>query len=79
MRVWYIDSCLNCIWNEIFDYDFIGPFESAFEDKTMAVYHLLISGLYPKLWRSEVVKIVNLRVQQWQEIEHKINKNWSNL
>ena len=53
----------TCVWNEIFDYDFIDPFESAFEDKTIAVYHLLISGLYPKLWRSEVVKIVNLRVE----------------
>ena len=23
---------LKCIWNEIFDNDFIGPFESAFKD-----------------------------------------------
>ena len=70
---------LKCIWNEIFDNDFIGPFESAFEDKTIAIYRLLISGLDSKLWRSEVVKIVNLRVKKWQEIGHKINKNWSNL
>ena len=70
---------LKCIWNEIFDYDFIGPFESAFEDKTITVYRLWISGLDPKLWRSEVVKIVNFRVKNWQEIRHKINKNWSNL
>ena len=55
---------LKCIWNEIFDNDFIGPFESAFEDKTIAIYRLLISGLDPKLWRSEVVKIVNLRVKK---------------
>ena len=71
--------CLKCIWNEIFDNDFIGPFESSFKDKTIAVYRLLISGLDRKLWRSEVVKIVNFRVQKWQEIGHKINKNWSNL
>ena len=56
-------SLLKCIWNEIFDNDFIGPFESAFEDKTIAVYRLLISGLHPKLWKSEAVKIVNLRVK----------------
>ena len=70
---------LKCIWNEIFDNNFIGPFESAFKDKTIAVYRLLISGLDPELWRSEVVKIVNFRVKKWQEIGHKINKNWSNL
>ena len=70
---------LKCIWNEIFDNDFIGPFKSAFEDKTAAVYRLLIPGLDPKLWTSEVVKIVNFRVKKWQEIGHKINKNWSNL
>ena len=40
---------LKCIRNEIFDNDFIGPFESAFKDKMIAVYHLLISGLDPKL------------------------------
>ena len=34
---------------KIFDNDFIGPFESAFKDKTIAVYRLLISGLDPKL------------------------------
>ena len=56
-NVWW----LKCIWNEIFDNDFIGPFESAFEDNTITVYRLLISGLDPKLWRSEVVKIVNFR------------------
>ena len=54
---------LKCIWNEIFDNYFIGPFKSAFEDKTIAVYRLLISGLDPKLWRSEVVKIMNFRVK----------------
>ena len=42
-------SNLKCIRNEIFDNDFIGPFESAFKDKTIAVYRLLISGLDPKL------------------------------
>ena len=25
--------------------DFIGPFKSAFKDKTITIYHLLISGL----------------------------------
>ena len=50
---------LKCIWNEIFDNDFIGPFENAFKDKTIAVYRLLISGLdherlkLLKLWISE--------------------------
>ena len=39
-----------CIWNEIFDNDFIGPFESSFEDKTISVYRLLISGLDRKVW-----------------------------
>ena len=43
------EFCLKCIRNEIFDNDFIGPFESAFKDKTIAVYRLLISGLDPKL------------------------------
>ena len=70
---------LKCIWNEIFDNDFIGPFKSAFRDKTIAVYRLLISGLDPKLWRSEVVRIMNFRIKKWREIGHKINKNWSNL
>ena len=42
-------GCLKCICNEIFDHDFIGPFDSAFEDKTIAVYRLLISDLDPKL------------------------------
>ena len=65
VSVWYRLSPddLKCIWNEIFDNDFIGPFESAFEDKTIAVNRLLISGLDPKLWRSEVVKTVNFRVK----------------
>ena len=49
-------------WN--FDNDFIGPFKSALKGKTIAVYRLLISGLDPKLWRSEVVKIVNFRVKK---------------
>ena len=40
---------LKCIWNEIFDSDYIGPFESAFKDKTITVYRLLITGLDPKL------------------------------
>ena len=56
-------AVLKCIWNEIFENDFIRPFESAFEDKTIAIYRLLISGLDPKLWRSEAVKTVNLRVK----------------
>ena len=39
---------LKCIRNEIFD--FIGSFESAFEDKTTVVYGALLkSGLDPKL------------------------------
>ena len=59
----HFSASLKCIWNEIFDNDFIGPFESAFKDKTIAVYRLLISGLDPKSWTSEVVKIVNFRVK----------------
>ena len=35
--------------NEVFENDFIGPFESALKDKTIAVYRLLISGPDPKL------------------------------
>ena len=45
----FLANRLKCIRNEIFDNDFIGPFESAFKDKTIAVYRLLISGLDPKL------------------------------
>ena len=75
---------LQITWNTFhfkvyMKWNFIGLFESAFKDKTIAVYRLWISGLDPKLWRSEVVKIVNFRVKKWQEIGHKINKNWSNL
>ena len=62
---------LKCIWNEIFDNDFIGHFESAFKDKTIAVYRLWISGLDPKLWRSEVVKIVNFRVKNGKKSDTK--------
>ena len=48
---------LKCIWNEIFDNNFIVLLESALKDKINAVYHLLITCLDPKLWRSEVLKI----------------------
>ena len=56
-------------WN--FRQFFIGPFESAFKDKTIAIYCLWISGLDPKLWRSEVVKIVNFRVKNGKKLDTK--------
>ena len=48
---------LKCIWNEIFDNNFIVLLESVLKDKINAVYRLLITFLDPKLWRSEVLKI----------------------
>ena len=47
---------LKCIWNEIFDNNFIALPESALKDKINAVYRLLITCLDPRLWRSEVLK-----------------------
>ena len=38
---------LKCIWNEIFDNNFIVLLESASKDKINAVYRLLISFLDP--------------------------------
>ena len=70
MSLNYRDRRLKCIWNEIFDNDFIGPFESALKDRTIGVYRLLISGLDTKLWTYEVVKIVNFRVK-------KMARNWA--
>ena len=52
-----VDRSLKCIWNEIFDNNFIVLLESALKDKINAVYRLLITCLDPKLWRSEVLKI----------------------
>ena len=46
---WVDFVSLKYIWNEIFDNDFIGPFESAVKDKTIVIYRLWISGLDPKL------------------------------
>ena len=48
---------LKCIWNEIFDSNFIVLLESALKDKINAVYLLLITCLDPKLWQSEVLEI----------------------
>ena len=53
--LWGIE--LKCIWNEIFDNNFILVLESALKDKINSVYCLLITCLDPKLWRSEVIKI----------------------
>ena len=50
-------TSLKCIWNEIFDNNFIVLRESALKDKINAVYRLLITFPYPQLWRSEVLKI----------------------
>ena len=50
-------TSLKCIWNEIFDNNFIVLLESVLRDKINAVYRLLITFLYPQLWRSEVLKI----------------------
>ena len=44
---------LKCIWNEIFDNNFIVLLESVLKDKINDVYRLLITFLYPQLWRSE--------------------------
>ena len=48
---------LKCIWNEIFDNNFIVLLESTLKDKINAAYRLLITCLDPKLWRSEVLEI----------------------
>ena len=40
---------LKCIWNEIFDNNFIVLLESALKDKINVVYRLLITCLGPKL------------------------------
>ena len=41
------------------------------KDKTITIYCLWISGLDPKLWRSEVVKIVNFRVKNDKKLDTK--------
>ena len=48
---------LKCIWNEIFDNNFIVLLESVLKDKINAIYHLLITCLDPELWRSEILKL----------------------